>query len=135
MSGVRTKDDVLAAAAALDKVRSKFKTPCKRYSLDFDVKITSESVECIACANGVTVSVPGGIPEKSINKSVTADFVKQQMSKLGATVFSVGKIECEIERGLSLSAAAVNQLRRDAVDAVSREIITINKRRSYDKSS
>jgi putative protease len=122
MLGVRTKEDVLAAGEVLQKIKNRFKTPVKRYDVDFDVRVKADSTVCITRAKGLTVTVAGDVAQKAVTKSIDGDFVKMQMSKLGGTIFSLNSFECEVEPGLSLSASQINRLRRESIEQISLKI-------------
>ncbi len=68
--------------------------------------------------NGKSVSVYGDIVERAINAPMTdADIIKS-LSKLGATPFSVGKIELERDDNIIIRVSSLNALRREAIDAI-----------------
>ena len=131
MKGRRTKEDAANTAKALEQIRARFKqfqTPYKRYVVDFCVKVkTGLPVSCSASVGSVSATVYGEIPQVAVNRTLTADVVKSQMSKLGGTVFEAGSIECETDSDLAVSSAQLNQLRRDAIAELSREIIELNR--------
>ncbi len=66
------------------------------------------------------VSVLGAIPEDARARPLTKDYVRQQLSKLGGTHFSVSAdvFDVSLEDGLILSASSLNELRRRAVAAL-----------------
>ncbi len=67
------------------------------------------------------VTVSGATPEPARNRAVAADEVEQRLRKTGGTAFSVAQCVVRIEPELSVSAAAINALRRDALDALTAE--------------
>ena len=123
MQGIRQKEDAEGSSEALAHIRQLYKTPCKRFALDMEITVKSgQPVCCKTECNSISVYVYGDIPQKAINRSITKDEIILRMGKLGGTVFESAKINCILEEGLSLSASALNELRRKAVDAVSGEI-------------
>lgn len=65
----------------------------------------------------------GDIPEKAVNRAVTAEYLENQCSKLGGTVYFPGNITVNVDDGLSVSAAQLNELRRKAIENVSGKIL------------
>lgn len=127
MQGVRTKDDVTAAPKAINELKQLYKDVYKRYSVDISAEIhDGQPSECTAECSGVSVTVTGGVPQQAINKPSTAEDIAARLSKLGGTVFEPGKVSCNIDSGLILSASAVNSLRRDVIDKLSEKIIERN---------
>lgn len=133
MSGIRQKEDAEGSEKALAKLRQMYKSPYKRFTLDFDIKIKKNSpVLCkVLCRSNnndfqnISLTITGNIPEEAINRSITEEEVKSRMVKLGGTVFSAGQITCEIDNKLSVSAAEINELRRKAV-SMTEDIIEDN---------
>ena len=127
MQGVRTKEDVTAAPKAINELKQLYKDVYKRYSVDISAEIhDGQPSECTAECDGVSVTVTGGVPQQAINKPSTAKDIAARLSKLGGTVFEPGKVSCNIDSGLILSASAVNSLRRDVIDKLSEKIIERN---------
>lgn len=127
MQGVRTKEDVTAAPKAINELKQLYKDVYKRYSVDISAEIHGgQPSECTAECDGVSVTVTGGVPQQAINKPSTAEDIAARLSKLGGTVFEPGKVSCNIDSGLILSASAVNSLRRDVIDKLSEKIIERN---------
>lgn len=123
MQGIRQKEDAEGSSEALAQMRQLYKTPCKRFVLDMEITVKSgQPICCKAECNGISVCVYGDVPQKAINRSITKDEIVQRMGKLGGTVFDLGEIRCDVEEGLSLSASALNELRRKTVDGISGEI-------------
>ena len=68
-----------------------------------DVKFTHES---------------GIVPEKALNKPLSAEDIISRMSKFGGTIYEAGEITCEIGDGLIIPAAVLNNLRREIVEEI-----------------
>lgn len=67
---------------------------------------------------GHAVTVSGPVPETARYRSLTADELKSRLRKTGGTPYSCQAVQIALDEGLSLSAGAVNALRRDALDAL-----------------
>lgn len=121
MFGYRQKEDVTAATSSLLKeyantyhkekgiiplslkLTAKKDNPLKLIAFDED----KNSAECI-----------GDPPPKALNRQTTKEDVEKALSKLGGTIFYPHNIECEIEDGLFISAATINELRREACESI-----------------
>ncbi len=69
--------------------------------------------------DGHTVTVTGAVPEPARTRSLTAEEVEARLGKTGGTAYRCAEAQAQVEEGLSLSAGALNALRRDALSALS----------------
>lgn len=123
MGGIRRKEDSEGLSQALSSIRQLYREPYKRFVTDFEVNIKADRpISCTALCGGLTETVTGDVPQKAINRSTTEEDVISRIGKLGGTVFKAGKISVSIDGGLSVSAAALNELRRSAVDRISQRL-------------
>lgn len=127
MQGVRTKEDVISAPKAFSQLHELYKAPFKRFKVDFEITAEeSEPLLCTAKTDGIEISVSGEAPQKALNRETTAEEIVERMNKLGGTVYSAGKTTVKCAKGLSVSAAVLNDLRRKAVNALSEAILEKN---------
>ncbi len=125
MFGIRTKDDVENAGEALPSLTGLYEKERAVYPLDMIFRLNSREASLTASAAGHTVTaVSGEAPSPAVNRAVSADDAAARLSKLGGTRYFPGRIECEIEDGLFISAGAVNALRRDAIALIEKEILS-----------
>ena len=127
MQGVRTKEDVVAAPKALAAMKQLYHKPYKRFIADIEAVIRSGmpvKIKMSAC--GLSCTVTGVEPQKAVNRELTEDYVCSQLSKLGGTVYDTGKVIANVEGGLSVSAAELNNLRRRALCGLSEKILAQN---------
>ena len=81
-------------------------------------------------SGGVTMAMAqGDIPEEARNRAVTAEELRQRLSKTGGTVFTADNIEMELDEGLMVSASAVNGLRRELLEELAKRRVDIPPRR------
>ena len=73
--------------------------------------LTVSCDECSISKNGILVS-------EARNKPVTEDELDKRMRKTGDTPFVFGELMIDMEEGIFLPNGAVNQLRRDVLDAL-----------------
>lgn len=128
MQGIRTKDDVTSATSkVLSAMKQYYHKPFRRFPADITVNVKSGQPVCYKLsACGVSSSAVGNIPEKAVNRAVTAEYLENQCSKLGGTVYFPGNITVNVDDGLSVSAAQLNELRRKAIENVSGKILEKN---------
>ncbi len=68
---------------------------------------------------GNEVTVTGPVPEPAGRRPLTAEDLSARLGKTGGTPYRCAKVDAEVEPGLFLPAAAINALRRDALEALS----------------
>lgn len=70
---------------------------------------------------GNEVTVTGAVPEAARNRALTVEDLSARLRKTGGTPYRCVSVDVdEFDPGLSLSASAVNKLRRDALEALSK---------------
>ena len=117
MFGIRTKEDVLGANSAFSQIHPLYKNERQSVPVDITAKIISGKNISLTLKNGEnTVTVTGEIPEKAIKNSVTTQDIKKALSKLGGTPYFAKSVWVNAEDGLFVSSAALNMLRREAVE-------------------
>ncbi|MCQ2455095.1 MAG: U32 family peptidase [Clostridia bacterium] len=130
MFGIRTKEDVYKSKETYSFLHNIYrnerpKIPVKitaEICKDKPVKIKIESKKFSAEAEGKT-------PDTAKSFPVTAESIKQSLSKLGGTPFFVKNIEIKLEKGLFVSNGELNELRRSAVQNLSLSISKVGIRR------
>lgn len=120
MLGVRPPDapepkELFARARA----RYERENPLVPVRLDCRVSAGEPAVLTASDAGGHTVTAAGPVPEPARNRPLTAEDLTARLRKTGGTPYFCTDIQASVGDGLSLSASAVNQLRRDALSALS----------------
>lgn len=125
MEGVRTKEDVESSGGVLKEIQRLYDKPYKRHTADISISIKSGApVSAQVSCGRIKFSYESTVTaEPAKNKSLTAEDVIVRLSKMGGTVFEAGKICCEIDGGLMLSASALNNIRREILDGISERLI------------
>ncbi len=75
-----------------------------------------ESYLTVTDPQGHACTAHGPVPEAAVNQSITAEQLSARLSKTGGTPFVCANISANVEPGLVLSAAAINAMRRDALN-------------------
>lgn len=118
MFGCRTKEDVTAAETVLPKLRETYRKETKAAdgAADFYVRLEEgEPVRLEMSCGGIKVLAEGDVPEKALKRPADGEYLRRQLDKLGDTVYTLNSLKADIGEGLTVSAAAVNSLRREAV--------------------
>ena len=123
MQGIRSKEDTEGSAEAMSKLRRLYRAPYKRFTADMHIEIKADlPISCLITCGDLQTTVTGAVPQPALTHHVSASEITDRMSKLGNTAFTAGKITCNIDEGISVSVSAVNELRRKAIDGISRLI-------------
>lgn len=113
MQGVRGKEDVDNSAKALSGIKEIYKAEYPRISVDISVRIGEKITASASCAYGEITAESDFVPELASGSAIDSEVVCERMRKLGGTQFKAGKITAFVDGGLYVSAAALNELRRE----------------------
>lgn len=118
MFGVRGKEDVDASKAALAGCRALYRAERARVAVKFEMKVGAGAPASLTAADtqGNRVSALGQAPEAARSKEITAEELRGHLSKTGGTPFYTREADVSVGAGLSLPAAAVNGMRREALE-------------------
>ncbi|SEH41251.1 putative protease [Ruminococcus flavefaciens] len=127
MFGVREKDDVISAHELIPKIHELYRFERKAFTADFHAVIKNNTPVCITANCGdISVSAEGDIPQQAIKRPTDMDMLTKQLSKLGDTVFSFGRLTADIDDGLIVPAGKLNELRREVAEKLTERIISAN---------
>ncbi|MDD6727744.1 MAG: U32 family peptidase [Eubacteriales bacterium] len=117
MFGTRQKEDVVSAQNVLKEISHNYdnENPLVPMDIAFECR-ENQPCTLTATALGKTVTVTGDVPEKAINKPMTADSLAQRLSKLGGTQFFADNVSVSLDEGLIVPVSKINELRRRAVE-------------------
>ena len=103
----------------------------RQIPITLQADISADRPAMLTACDGVhTVTVTGTVPEAARNRALTADEAAIRLKKTGGTVFRCETAAVTVGDGLMLSAASINALRRDALDALAAARIAVPPRRS-----
>ncbi|MBQ9977190.1 MAG: U32 family peptidase [Clostridia bacterium] len=122
MFGIRTKENVEDSASVLSTLHNIYRN--ERQSVEISAKLSVKGKEPISLtlSDGKNlVTAYGDFPEKAINLAADEDFIKEKLLKTGGTPYIITNVEIELDEGLSLRAAQINELRRKALELLSEE--------------
>lgn len=119
MFGARVKEDVVSAESALPELRRLYDKCEKRFLLNMKfTALAQEKVSFWASDGTREVTILGDRAELAKNRATTEEAVREQLSKLGGTLYDLKKLEICMDNGLFLPISKINELRRAAVDAL-----------------
>ncbi|MBR6572307.1 MAG: U32 family peptidase [Clostridia bacterium] len=122
MFGIRTKENVEDSSSVLSFLHNIYRN--ERQSVEISAKLSVKENEPISLTlsdgqNSVTAY--GDLPERAINLAADEEFVKEKLLKTGGTPYIITCVEIDLDEGLSLRAAQINELRRRALELLSEE--------------
>lgn len=128
MFGYRRKEDVTSAESVLPVLRESFRRETKAETADFSVTVKrGRQLRLEMLCKNINVFAEGAVPEEAKSRPVDADFLKRQLCKSGDTIYTISNICTDIDEGLSVSASAINSLRREAVQKMNAALISARK--------
>ena len=105
------------------EVRAQYENGRENRKIPVNLRLTVRRGEPVrlggACAvhGGAAFAMgTGAVPEEARNRAVTAEELRQRLSKTGGTVFTADRIEIELDEGLMVPASVINGLRRELLD-------------------
>lgn len=119
MFGIRTKEDVQNTAAACRELHALYRTERQSVPVTAMVSVTPAAVELRLSDGAHTASVKGEGAQPARTKAADAETLQRALSKLGGTPYVLTGLQAAIGEGLAVSAAALNDLRRRAVEQLS----------------
>ena len=119
MFGYRTKDDVLAASDVLKGLARLYEKERQTVAVDMYLNVKQGIPATLTVTDGdLWISCEGDIPMTAKTQPLTKEAAAKNLSKLGGTIYYLNDLDSEIEEGLMLPISAVNELRRNAIAAL-----------------
>ena len=89
------------------------------------ILILSKDNHAKLCVNAqnASVTVTGACPEQAKQRPLQREQVEKQLRKTGGTQFQFGQLQIEMEEDLFLPLQAVNELRRNALEALEQKLL------------
>lgn len=81
--------------------------------------------------DGHETAVQGDVPEAARTRAVTEEQIRGQLEKTGGTVYRAEAVQVELDDGLSVPMAAINRLRRQALDQLDQLRMAPPQRRKF----
>ncbi|MGI6261105.1 MAG: DUF3656 domain-containing U32 family peptidase [Acutalibacteraceae bacterium] len=116
MFGTRRREDVEAAPAALKRLHELYRA--ERQSVPVRLSFAARSGQACSLTvedpAGNRVCVSGAVPQPAQSVALSEERCAAQLGKLGGTPFAAQGCVCTLEEGISLPAAELNRMRREA---------------------
>ncbi|MCL2194641.1 MAG: U32 family peptidase [Oscillospiraceae bacterium] len=130
MFGARQKED-LASAELLRGMRRLYEKEVACVPVDMLVTCAAgQPIRLTVTARGHSVTVQGEVPAASEQGALDEATLRQQLTKLGGTVFAAREISVALGEGLWLPVRAINALRRAALGELEDALAQIEPRRA-----
>lgn len=114
MFGTREKEDVTAARGLIPKIHELYRFQRQVHTIDIHaVARAGAPISVTAVCGDISAEVKGEAPDAAQNRPTDISAFEKHLSKLGDTVFRLGKFTAEIDDGLFVPAGRLNELRRD----------------------
>ena len=131
MFGVRQEGkeprELYAQARATYENGENRKEPVRMYAM---IRPDQPAQVAVEDREGHVARVEGPVPEPARNVPLTREKVEGQLSRTGGTPFSCEMTAARVEEGLSLPLSALNDLRRQALAALSEQRVAPPERRT-----
>ena len=116
MFGIRQKEK--EDPAFLQEARATYETTeAGLVPVVFQASVTAQgAVLTVTDPEGRSCTVRGPAPEPAHRADLTPEMLQIRLSKTGGTPYLCARVETDVEPGLSLSAAAINAMRRDGLN-------------------
>ncbi len=136
MNYTMSNDDITQRAdeTVLSEARHSYREGVenKKVPVDAYLEVKLDKPTMLTFTDGTnSVKIFGNSGEKARNLSLSPESAKDRIAKLGQTPFELRDFSCDIEEGITLSAAAINKLRRDCAEALSDIRGQIKVRKAY----
>ena len=119
MFGFRTREDVTEAQGVLKELAQLYhrETPRAALSMHF---AAGEGFSRLTVSDGTNeVCAEGPAPETALNRPMEAESARKNLEKTGGTPYFIKEFSADLAPGLMLPAAALNGLRRRALEELS----------------
>lgn len=116
MKGIRTAADTKASKEAKAGIHALYRTERKNVALSGSLTVNKDMpITLTLCDGKNTVTAEGDMPQTAINKPLDEAYAVSKLKKTGDTPFFIDRIECMLDPSLTVSAAALGDVRRTAL--------------------
>lgn len=116
MFGIRTKEDVSAAADAFPKIHELIRAERRTVKIRAEITVKAEMPVTLILDDGENIiSVTGEMPKTAQNRPITGESLRAGIDKFGSTPYVLEEFSADCGEGLFVSAAELNAIRREAV--------------------
>lgn len=116
MFGYRTKEDVTDMGSSLKPLAALYRGETPLVPVDLRFILDERSALLFASDGTIETKAESDAPEQAIRRPLDEANARQNLEKTGGTPFYVRSFAATIAEGYTLSAAALNALRREALE-------------------
>ncbi len=116
MFGVRREEDAAASSEVLGTLRDLYRRERQSVPVDMTLTVSGERTALAVSDGQNRVLEEGAAPERARSRPLTTEDAKERLCKTGGTPYFVRGFGASVEEGLTVSASALNALRRDALE-------------------
>ncbi len=116
MFGYRTKEDAAESGGVLSSLAALYRNETPLVPVDLAFTMRAGETALIVGDGQNEITVRGPAPETAINRPLDETLARKNLEKTGGTPFFVRGFQADIAEGYTLPAAALNALRRQALD-------------------
>lgn len=119
MFGVRTKENVTAAAGVLPRLAALYDQEPSVIPVNMTLCAKAGAPGELSVSDGThTVSVLGQVAEPARTMPLTEESARKPLCQTGGTPYCVDRLTCQIDDGLALPVSALKAMRRSALSAL-----------------
>ena len=112
MLGVRSEADKRESASL-----KSFENITRKMPIEFEATFKSGEPSSLTAKVGErSVTVFGAVPEVARTQPISEENLRRNLSKLGDTVYTLRRLDIELDEGLMMPISAINALRRAVID-------------------
>ncbi|MBO5912277.1 MAG: U32 family peptidase [Clostridia bacterium] len=118
MFGIRTDSDTQMTAKMINQAHEIYRREYSRVPVfaNVSVKASQPLTLTVWDNDNRLIEVLGNVPETAKVRAVDREFLVSKLDKTGGTPYYFENINCEIDEGLSVSASAISELRRQCFE-------------------
>lgn len=122
MFGIRTKEDVSAAADAFPKIHELIRAERRTVKIKAEITVKKDTPIALTLRDEKNrVTVEGEIPKAAQSRPITGESLKAGLDKFGSTPYVLEEFSADCGEGLFVSAAELNAIRREAAELLDRK--------------
>ncbi len=119
MKGVRTAADNKVSKDAKAGIHALYRIERQNVILNGSFTVKKDSPITLTLSDGNrTVTAQGDFAQIAINKPLDEQYALEKLKKTGDTPFVIEKISCDIDKTLTVSAASLGDVRRQALQKI-----------------
>lgn len=117
MFGIRTKEDVSAAADAFPKIHELIRAERRTVKIKAEITVKKGLPVTLTLGDEKNrVMVKGEIPKAAQSRPITGESLKAGLDKFGSTPYVLEEFSADCGEGLFVSASELNAIRREAAE-------------------